>query len=486
LASIQTAVDVSSDWTKFPRFGFVSDYPKMSAAAIRSELQRLNDYHIDGLQFYDWQWKHHVPLAGTVNHPAPSWQDIAGRTNNRQTILDMIQIGHQLGMKAFNYNLLYGAWSDFHSDGSGVKPAWGLYADPGATSQVSFAMPSGWNTEAIDVFNPGNLEWRRYILNQEARVFTAYPFDGWQVDQLGNQGFVYDAKGNPVDLERTFAPFLNAAVETLHRQVIFNNVGGFGLEPVVSGSKESVAYVECWPSSGQVTYSDLKNTIDQVNLFSHGTKSTVLAAYLDSDYAQRFSTQHPGTFNPAGVLLTDATIFASGGDHIELGDNLYMLNAPYFPNHNLVMSPALKRQLLSYYNFLVAYENLLRGGLKETHRSLSLRGIATSEDGMPRTVWAFTKGNNQYDVIHLINLYGQKTSLWQDSEATSSVPPTLKSIHVKYYVGKSKIKGVWLASPDDNQDQSVSLSFQTGHDARGNYIAFTIPKLQYWDMVYMK
>lgn len=484
LSTFQTAVDVSSDWTKFPRYGYVSDYPQMSMAQATSELEELNAYHIDGLQFYDWQWKHDVPLAGTVKDPASSWQDIALRTNYRQTILDLINEGHSLGMKSFNYNLLYGAWDGSKKDG--VNPAWGLYSDNGGSLPVDVTMPNGWATNAIDVFNPANSVWRNYILNQEANVFKAYPFDGWQVDQLGDLGTVYDVKGNIVNLENTFTPFLNDAVKTLHRQVIFNDVGAYGLPEVAANSNESVAYVECWLQNGQAIFNDLKYTVDQVNTLSKGKKAAVLAAYMDSNYANSFSDQNPGIFDTPGVLLTDATIFASGGDHIELGDNLQMLNAPYFPNHNLVMDNSLKTQLLSYYNFMVAYENLLRGNLRNTSNAITLKGLHTSTDSQSQTVWEFSKAGGDYQVLQLINLYGQNTPLWQDANATARKPKLLQGIQVKYYIGNRHVSSVSLASPDFQSEVSENISFSNGHDKKGNYIQFTIPSLQYWDMVYMK
>ncbi|MCL6547556.1 MAG: glycoside hydrolase family 66 protein, partial [Alicyclobacillus sp.] len=480
-ARCETAIDVSSNWTRFPRYGFVSEYPKLSVAALKAELEQLNAYHIDALQFYDWQWKHHVPLAGTVRQPRAEWEDIAGRTNERSTVMGLIQMGHELGMLAFNYNLLYGAWSGYASDGSGVQPAWGLYTDAKGAQPAGVPMPSGWNTSRIDVMDPANPAWQQYILGQEAKVFQTYPFDGWQVDQLGDLGLLYDAKGKPVDLEETFAPFLNRAVQTLHKEVIFNNVGGYGLVPVVRNAKESVAYVECWPSSGQVSYSDLKGVIDEVDTLSGGHKQTVLAAYLDSDLAQGYSAASPGHFNAPGVLLADAVIFASGGDHIELGDNLQMLNGPYFPNHNLAMTAALRDHLLACYNFLVAYENLLRGDLHNVNATVSLGGVPASSDGMPGTVWTFAKANGQGETLQLINLTGQRTGAWQDLSGTAPAPKLLRSLPVKVYTGSSPVSGVWMASPDEDI-RPVQLSFHTGRDRNGEYVEFMVPRLEYWDI----
>ena len=61
------AVDVSSDWTRFPRYGFVAtfDASKKVDGVIEKEMAFLNRCHINGVQFQDWHNKHHWPLGGT-------------------------------------------------------------------------------------------------------------------------------------------------------------------------------------------------------------------------------------------------------------------------------------------------------------------------------------------------------------------------------------------------------------------------------------
>jgi dextranase len=72
-------VDISSDWSPFPRYGFLSAYPQMTSTAIDYVISDLNRHHINGIQFYDWEYEHHQPLAGTVTNPAGEWLDIANR-----------------------------------------------------------------------------------------------------------------------------------------------------------------------------------------------------------------------------------------------------------------------------------------------------------------------------------------------------------------------------------------------------------------------
>lgn len=486
LDNLNSAVDVSSTWTKFPRYGYLSSYPSQSSATSYHEIWGLKNEYIDGVQFYDWQWKQHVPLAGTVSNPASSWEQINGTTNYRQTILDEISAAHSYNMIATNYNLIYGAWAGYGQDGSGVDYHWGLWRNNNGTNQWSDGLPSGWATPDLYIFDPTNVNWQNYIASRESDVFKAYPFDGMQVDQLGNWGTMYNYSGQVVNYEQGFVPTLNKLQSTLNKQIIFNDVGTFGLSDVAKNSNDSVLYVECWPDNGQATYNDLKNVIDEGVADSNGTKSMILAAYLDSNYANQFSSSNPGYFSAPGVLLADATIDAAGGDHIELGDNTGdMLDGPYYPNHNLVMSSSLQKQVYDYNTFMVAYENLLRGGLQNTSNQVVLNGIATSNNASPNTVWEFTKSGNGYDVIQLINLLGESSNQWQDLNANYPAPTAQSNVSVKYYYGTGTVNSIDWASPDYQNGKSYALNFTTGSDSGGNYVQFTVPSLQYWDMIYM-
>lgn len=82
------AVDVSSDWTRFPRYGFVAtfDDSKLPEGVIESEMEYLNRCHINGVQFQDWHWKHHWPLGGTREAPLDVYTDIANRTVHRSVV----------------------------------------------------------------------------------------------------------------------------------------------------------------------------------------------------------------------------------------------------------------------------------------------------------------------------------------------------------------------------------------------------------------
>lgn len=479
--NLNTAADVSSNWTHFPRYGFLSNFPSQSAATSSATVDMLKDYHINALQFYDWQYKHHVPVKGSVASPDASWPDIAGRTMYRQTVHDYIAAAHNTGMSAMNYNLINGAFDGYGQDGSGLNYQWGMFDDSTHSTQSSLSMPGGWSTSKLWYFNPADTGWQNYIFSKEQDVFSAYGFDGWHVDQIGNPGTKYDYNGNAINFQNTFKPFLDNAKTTLGKTIIFNNVDEYG-RILTAQSKTDVMYDELW---GTRKFSDVKTDLDYQTGDSGG-KATVFPLYMDYSYQNNFTDSSPGYFNTPGILLADAGFFAMGAQHLELGDDLKMLDHEYFPNHHLIMTDDLKTRLLKYYDFAVAYENLLRDGLANTSNAVSLNGIASSTVSDGNKVWTFTKSGGGYDVIHLVNQLGITDTDIRDTNANKPAPTTQTNVSVKYYYGSGTIGSVNFASPDYENGKTYSLSYTTGSDSGGNYVQFTAPTLQYWDMIYIR
>lgn len=479
LASETGAIDVSSSWLKFPRYGYVSQFaPGVDARAV---VDQLKDYHINALQFYDWQWKHHRPLKGRPDAVEASWPDIANRTVSRDTVRGLIDAAHGAGMAAMQYNLIYGAAADFRDDG--VSPSWGLYDSPGGR-QWEFPLPRGWATSALHVFNPADKGWQDYLIARELDVFQAFAFDGWHADTVGDNGIKYDARGNPVDIKDTFKPFLNAAKARLGDKLLMMNVVGNKGHQQVNTSNVDAVYVEVWPWDGFPDYLSLKNVIDQARQESGG-KSLIVPAYMNYDYARTKSDAAPGRFNAPGVLLTEATVLAAGGSRLELGDDGRMLCSEYFPSRALEMAPELKTAMRRYYDFAVAYENLLRDGQQPALGSVEIDGLRVSTDGAKDTVWAFAKTDARYETVNLINLTGLSDLSWRDTNATRRKPSRLGSFRLRYYTG-ARLAGAWVASPDAEGGRSRQLPLTAGRDARGAYAEVIVPGLEYWNLVYFR
>jgi dextranase len=299
-----------------------------------------------------------------------------------------------------------------------------------------------------------------------------FNFDGYQVDQLGDRGSLYNASGEALNMATTFRPFLQAMKNAApSKSLVMNAVNQYGQQGIAE-SPVDFLYTEVWgPNEG---YKDLATIIQNNDAVTGNVKRTVLAAYMNYDLAN--ST---GSFNTPGVLLTDAVIFAFGGSHLELGE--HMLGKEYFPNSNLQMKPELKTAITSYYDFLVGYQNLLRDG-----GSFNAPVIACTNNKMTLNIWPPQIGqisvvgkefaNKQ--VLHFINFTSATHLNWRDANGTQVPPNTITDAAINFTSTKL-VRQVWLASPDVNGGVAHSIAFTQS----GNMVSFTLPSLKYWDMV---
>ncbi len=464
------AVDVSSSWTKFPRYGFLSKYSQMNQAEIDQVIKNLNRHHINGIQFYDWHYKHHQPLAGTANNPEPVYQDIIGRDIYLQTVEDYIAAAHDKNMQAMHYNLIFGALQN--AEANGVQPEWYLYEDKNNSTINKHPLPQPPFISDIYLTNPGNEQWQQYLVNENEKVYQALNFDGFHMDQLGDRGrdlYTYDAA--KVALPAAFESF----IESMHlahpqKYYVLNAVNQYGQEQIAQAPVDFL-YTEVWDPNN--TYADLANIIKNNLEYSNGTLNTVLAAYLNYD-----KSNSSGVFNTPGVLLADAVIFAFGGAHLELGE--HMLSKEYFPHSNLVMRKDLQEALVNYYDFMVAYQNLLRDGGEFNQPSVTTYSGVQINHWPPKqgAVSVAGKKVGQRQVLHFINFTDASHLLWRDTNGEQNYPQTINSFAVDIAVEKN-VQKVWFASPDVDGGAAMDLSFTQN----GNKISVTIPSLKYWDML---
>ncbi|MFC5464123.1 glycoside hydrolase family 66 protein [Lederbergia graminis] len=481
--SATVGVDVSSSWTKFPRYGYVWDFRK--GVDTTSRIEKLKDYHINALEYYDWKYRHHMPVGENTE----VWDDWSGRAIYGETIRNYIADAKDVNMVNMAYNMIYAATNGYEEDG--VKQEWALYHAEGDSVgkhfkfQMSDSTPTG--ITHLYFFDPSNKEWQEYIFEQTNKVFEVFDFDGWHGDTVGEWGKMKTHDGEIVYVKDTYTEFLNAAKEAIgDKYLSFNPVGAQGIENA-NKSDVDVLYVEIWPwdsdSEGLKydSYYSLKKEIDKSREESGG-KSLVVKAYMSYDYGE----QHPGMFfNTSAVLLADAAVYAAGGSRLELGDNGSMLSNEYYPAENLFMKQELKDRIATYYDFIVAYENLLRDGQENTDNRIEFPDYANSGVAVPNKIWAYGKQDSEYEIIQMINLLGVSSDDWRANEGKKETPKKITDFEVKYYY-TNEINSVWLASPDRNDGRTQELSFTKGSDENGDYIQITVPSLEYWNMIYMK
>ena len=455
------AVDASSDWTRFPRYGFLSKFGNVVPSKRASVIANLNRYHINGLQYYDWMYDHHHPLAGTPQDPDSEWPSIIGDLCEKEVVQGYIEEAHKYNMASMFYDLCYGVLSWAEEDG--VNPSWYLYKEPSAQNRDFHPLSAPFRS-SIYLVDPGNAGWLDYFSARVDEVYKVYDFDGFHIDQLGNRGNRYGADGKKVDMPGGYGRFIEKMKSSQPaKKLAFNAVSRYG-QASIAAAPSDFLYNEVWT----VGFSEIDKILVENKSLAPG-KNTVLAAYMN--YKQS------GTFNTPAVLLADAVIFALGGSHLELGE--HMLSNEYFPSANLKMSSDLSGKLVSYYDFLTGYENLLRDGAVRT-------GLSVSSDDVKIAQWGPVKGSvnsasfqvGDRMVVHLLNFEKAKHLDWRDDSMNQAAP----SIHENFDVtirSSREVKRVWVASPDVDGGVPREVSWS----ASGISIKLSVPSLEYWTMI---
>ena len=487
------AIDVSSDWTRFPRYGFVATFGSdKTLSRTKSEMKWLNRCHINGVQFQDWHYRHDWPLGGTREGGLwTTYRDIANRTIHTSAIKNYIRAQHERGMKSIFYNLCYGAldgWEEL-----GIKPEWFVFKDKNHSQKDRHDLPDSWKSD-IYVVNPGNSEWQAYLAERNDEVYSFLDFDGFQIDQLGGRGSVYDYDGNSLNLRDGFASFINH-IKNRHpdKRLIMNAVGQWGVGQIAGTGKVDFLYSEVWGNqegnslaSGKGRFTNIKSVIDD-NLDKNPALRSVLAAYMN------YLTDGKN-FNTPGVVMADAVMFALGGSHLELGGD-HILCREYFPYAGMKSHAQLEDWMTRYYDFLTAYENLLRDpwtertGVKATCSTISIN----TWEPVANQVTMLAREVNGRQVIHLLNFTHEESATdvnddymlcWHDNMATRPWPQRFENLSIRLngLSGMGKVRRVWAASPDYCGGAMQELTGYRYTSATGT-VTITLPSLQFWTMI---
>lgn len=454
LDTAATACDVLECWTQAPRYGFLTDFSP-GRADITKMMEWFTRYHINGLQFYDWMYRHEDLL--TDEEP---YRDPLGRLLSRRTVEALINAAHRHNIAAMAYTAIYGASVPFYR----MHPDWALRKANGE--------PFPFGESFLYIMDPSpDSPWTQHLMGEFAEVMRETGFDGIHIDQYGDPKSGFGAQNKPVDLAEiipTFIQLTKAKAAAVHSDatVVFNAVNNWPIETVALANQDFV-YIEVWPPN--TLYQDLWKIIVNAQQLSKG-KAVVLAAYIEP-------TRH------RNVRLTDAVIFASGGWHIELGEQRGILADPYFPKYKPI-GDALATVLRRYYDFAVRYENVLALGTWDTTderaRKVTIEGVNTDPDQVSEKVWIITRQGEGFETISLINLLDISNPEWNGLLLADPTP--LGNLRVCYQT-EQEVKRVWLASPDFANPQAMDLDFKPARDSQGNYIEFTVPRLEYWDLI---
>src|SRR5262249_6297285 len=243
-----TAFDVLERWTDAPRYGFLTDFrPQRPAEDIQATMDHLLALHVNGLQFYDWQYRHDALLPS--GDEADQYIDPLGRELSLATVRTLIEAAHKRGMAAMPYTAIYGASASF----AAAHSEWELYDDNG--QPIDFA--NGF----LMIMNPSS-GWQAHFVEECHRVLAALPFDGIHVDQYGDPRSGYDYAGTPVDMPASFADTLSHLRRTIgdEKVLLFNLVHNWPAE-MIWASPLDFWYSELWPPDTQ--FATLWRTIEE-------------------------------------------------------------------------------------------------------------------------------------------------------------------------------------------------------------------------------
>lgn len=285
-----TAIDVSSNWTRFPRYGYITEYPiGESAAATDARIkQTVEDYHTNAFQLYDWMWRHENMIKRTNGVIDSSWTDWSGKlTMSWPTIRNLISSIHNYNAAAMPYTMSYAALQDYQNI-SGVSPQWGMYNNSNGTGQLGFDFDDNNPNTDMWLFNPASAGWQNYIYGQYRDIIETAGFDGIHLDQMGERPDPYDYNGNTIDLDKSFSGFINNLRTNLNsngmsdKVLTFNNVdgaaNGWAFDDVTKNANYDFTYTEIWGNAND--YIELKDLIDKAKR-NNGRKAVVLAAYMN-------------------------------------------------------------------------------------------------------------------------------------------------------------------------------------------------------------
>lgn len=453
LAAASSAFDVLERWIQAPRYGFLSEFAPGRANAAET-MAWAAQHHINGLQFYDWQYRHETLLP-----PAEPYTDVLGRELSLETVKQLIDAAHARNIAAMPYTAIYGASMAFYRQ----HPDWALFS----SGERPFEF--GENFLIIMDPTPGS-PWATHLLGEFARVLDETAFDGIHIDQYGAPMRGRNRAGEMVSLEQVFPAFIGEAAEVVQQKrgddgvVLFNAVRNWPVATVAPSDVDAV-YIEVWDPYRY--FMDLPRIVSRAQELGGG-KPVIIAAYIHPDH-------------PHNGRLANALIFASGGYHLELGEPGAMLADPYFPLFGQ-MDAAAQATTRAYYDFLVRYENVLALGATDAPdraATLTIDGVTTNTRRSRDRVAVIARRSEGRDTFSLVNLMGIGGELWD--EPLPNGPTPLRELSVSIRVD-APVARVWAASPDGNP-QATPLAFTERQDADGGVTAFTLPALDTWTMI---
>lgn len=461
-----TAFDVVSDCSRAIRYGFLSDFHTEDSDC--KDISWLRKFHINMVQYYDWSYRHdNLVSKDTI------YQDMMGKQVDLNTVKMKIDACRKFGMKSLGYGAVYAASESYYKQ----------------NKENALYTSAGEPLVFINTFYIMNVAkdsgWRGHIVEEYAKAVAEVGFDGIHMDTYGFPKTAFSCHRQLIRLDQEYPSLIEDAKARLDEitpdnHLIFNNVGNWPVGTVAKTPQDAV-YIEVWEP--YVNYSHIKQIITQARRECEDKKPVILAAYLEPF---RKDTEERAAY--AALLLT-AAITVNGGTHLLLGEENAVLTQGYYVDHSF-MTASTSETMRNYYDFIVQYMELF---FDTTLTDVSMTHIGwdnteyrclndnCSVDAEPGKVWLTVRENEDRKFISLINLCGNDNSLWNRGK---NKPVMQESIRLQVQVDKP-VKNIYYATPDERNGSAQLLSFEMITSDRGYAVAFEVPKLTVWSIVWM-
>ncbi|MBA4421230.1 MAG: hypothetical protein C0391_08785 [Anaerolinea sp.] len=433
LGQASTAFDVLSDWTVWPRYGFMTNFsPNRNKHEIEHSINILSEFHINGLQFYDWQYRHDEFIA-----PVEEYLDPLGRKLSLSTVRALIQAAHEKNMAAMPYTAAYAASAEYWK----ANPHMAMYDKEGKT--IAFG------DDFLGIMDPTRgKSWSKHLLQQFNDLLKKMDFDGIHIDQYGEPKTGFNAKGEAIDIPKSFVDLISDTHRLIGKPTtLFNAVGNWPIDHLAT-SDVAFPYIEIWPPD--MTYKVMVNILSNAKHLSGG-KPVVLAQYIPAGH-------------PANVITASTVAMACGCSRIELGEDGRLLSDPYYPKHE-ELPEELKRQLKLHYDFWVRFGEWIE-------RTNAVEEIS---EPMPGILLRMVRGDHGV-VINIVNMpengLSEKWNI-QHKEVQKMEKVTL---HLEL---NHTPTAVYFATPDEPINGLLIIAFEYKQGA----IKFELPEINHWGLV---
>lgn len=466
------AINVATDTKYLPIMGFLSKYGNITVTEQEQVIKQLNRLHINYLQYYDFGEEHARPVwVGEHNQTAEYWTDLAYRPTRRRIIQHYIELAKLRGMQNMAYALING--NSIKAEVDGITYTMFLYDKPtGNIADISVnKLPHPWAKYDIYLMNFLQNEYKKIFFDRMNDVFMSLDFDGWHIDTLGDFGDKYEQNKHVIKSDYFASVGYPAYINQAHakfptKRLGLNAVAEYGQQYVASTPTDYL-YSELWPFKTSTYQSIYQACVEQMAM--NPNKGLIVPAYMNKDA----DWNKQNTFNTPSVEIMNNIVMATGATRLEMGE--HMLCSEYFPNTDGHMKDNLQAYIQHYYDFVVAYHNLLN--IRQYTDNINVTNVPMVKNKIDITKLSLIeKSNNHYAAVSILNTKGLNGDDWRDDARKRQFASSIPNVTISFSSNLNVKNGqAYYATIEDPIPKSLALN-------RQNQV--TVPKLDQYALVW--